>query len=42
MAGKQLKYDSDARQAILPDQLESLVPRLHAIHAALGPSVVSP
>ena len=28
---------SDARQAILPDELERLIPRLHAIHKALAP-----
>ena len=33
---------SDARQAILPEQLESLVPRLHAIHAVLGPAADTP
>jgi 3-deoxy-7-phosphoheptulonate synthase len=28
---------SDARQAIVPDELEQLIPRLHAIHEALAP-----
>ena len=27
---------SDARQAIVPDELERLIPRLHAIHEALA------